>query len=221
MKKENKENKENKEIIENTEINSEIPNTEIQNNMDIVKEYFEIQKEISDKTKKGDFQGIVNLLKQKEEIIQKYTEIQKQKEEEKKQKLQEIENKIQNRITQIDLIKEEIRELKEEKKQIQGYNTDNNNNSTRIINRISHKYTWNSINTDKAIDIIYMVLSEYGISENSWKEFNQIHSISWHDFIEKVKNNKYPQKNNLIELFNNNTDNLNQFYEHVKEITIS
>jgi len=222
MKKENKENKENKEIIENTEINSEIPNTEIQNNMDIVKEYFEIQKEISDKTKKGDFQGIVNLLKQKEEIIQKYTEIQKQKEEEKKQKLQEIENKIQNRITQIDLIKEEIRELKEEKKQIQGYNTDNNSNSkTRVVNRISHEYTWNNKTTNKAIDIIYMVLSEYGISENSWKEFNKIHSISWHNFIELTQKGKYQQKDNLKELFNNNMDNLNTFYQKVKEITIS
>jgi len=216
MKKE-KENREieNKGNLENTE---NIPNSD---NMDIEKQYMDIQKEISDLTKKGNFQGIVNLLSEKSDIIEKYQQYQKQKEEEKREKITEIEKQIQNKITEIDILKEEIRNLKEEKKRIQGYNTDNNNNSTRIINRISHKYTWNSINTDKAIDIIYMVLSEYGISENSWKEFNQIHSISWHDFIEKVKNNKYPQKNNLIELFNNNTDNLNQFYEHVKEITIS
>jgi len=228
-KKENKENteinseglsenlniKENKNIMENTE--------NIENNMDISnieKEYQEIQKEISDKTKKGDFQGIVNLLSEKSEIIQKYTEYQKQKEQEKQEKLKEIENKIQEKIKEIDLLKEQIRDLKQKKKEIQGY-TDNNNNSIRVINRENHEYSWNSIKTDKAINIIFEILKTYNITEEAWREFNKKHSISWHNFIELTQKGKYQQKNNLLELFSNNMDNLNQFYEHVKEITIS
>jgi FtsZ-binding cell division protein ZapB len=233
MKKE-KENKENKEIVnsvntENTEIvnsvnteNKDIGNSEIvySDNM-IEKEYQEIQKNISDLTKKGLFSEIVNLLKEKSDIIEKYQKIQQQKEREKREKIQEIENKIQEKIKQIDLIKEEIRELKEEKKQIQGYTDNNSNSKTRIINRENHEYQYNMNKTNKAIDIIYMVLSEYGITKEAWDNFNHEHSISWHDFINRVKNNKYPQKKNLEQLFNNNIDYLNQFYEHVKEITIS
>jgi hypothetical protein len=210
-----KTNSDNMDIKENTE------NTEISVNTELEKQYMEIQKEISEKSKKGDFQGIVNLLKEKEEIIQKYQEIEKKKEEEKKQKLQEIENKIQDRIKQIDLIKEEIRNLKEEKKKIQGYNMDNSNSKTRIINREYHEYTWNSIKENKAIDIIFDILKEYNITENSWKEFNKKHSISWHYFIELTQKGKYQQKNNLLELFNNNMDNLNDFYKKVKEISVN
>jgi len=224
-KKENKENTElpNSEgLSENMDIKENMENKNITENTDIVKEYFEIQKEISDKTKKGDFQGIVNILKEKEEIIQKYQEIEKKKEEEKKQKIQEIENKIQERIKQIDLIKEEIRNLKTQKKEIQGNNTNNNNsNSTRIINREKHEYQYNMNKTNKAIDIIYMVLSEYGITKEAWQDFNKKHSISWNYFIEQVKQGKYPQKENLKELFNNNMDNLNTFYQKVKEISVN
>jgi len=215
MKKE-KENREieNKGNLENTE---NIPNSD---NMDIEKQYMDIQKEISDLTKKGNFQGIVNLLSEKSDIIEKYQQYQKQKEEEKREKITEIEKQIQNKITEIDILKEEIRNLKEEKKRIQG-NTDNSNNSNRIINRISHEYTWNSIKESKAIDIIFDILKEFDITENSWKEFNKIHSISWHNFIELTQKGKFQQKDNLKELFNNNMDNLNTFYQKVKEITIS
>ena len=202
-----KENMENKNIMENTE------NTELE------KQYMEIQKKILDKTKKGDFQGIVDLLKS--DIIQKYTEYQKQKEEEKKQKLQQIEEQIQEKIKEIDILKQEIRDLKNEKKQIQGYNMNMDNTKTRIINRISHEYQYNMNKTNKAIDIIYMVLSEYGITKEAWDNFNHDHSISWNYFIEQVKQGKYPQKENLKGLFNNNMDNLNTFYQKVKEITIS
>jgi len=201
--------KENKENTENTDITN------------IEKEYMDIQKQISDYTKKGLFSEIVNLLKQKEEIIQKYQEIEKKKEEEKKQKIQEIENKIQERIKEIDILKEEIRNLKTQKKEIQGYTDNNSNNSNRIINRINHEYTWNSIKENKAIDIIFDILKEYNISKEAWDNFNHEHSISWHNFIELTQKGKFQQKDNLKELFNNNMDNLNQFYEHVKEITIS
>jgi len=201
-----KENMENKNIMENTE------NTELE------KQYMEIQKKILDKTKKGDFQGIVDLLKS--DIIQKYQEIEKKKEEEKKQKLQQIEDQIQQKIREIDILKSEIRDLKQKKKEIQGNNTNNNNsNSTRVVNRISHEYTWNNKTTNKAIDIIYMVLSEYGITKEAWDNFNHEHSISWNYFIEQVKQGKYPQKINLQKLLN--SDDLNTFYQKVKEITIS
>jgi len=201
-----KENMENKNIMENTE------NTELE------KQYMEIQKKILDKTKKGDFQGIVDLLKS--DIIQKYQEIEKKKEEEKKQKLQQIEDQIQQKIREIDILKSEIRDLKQKKKEIQGNNTNNNNsNSTRVVNRISHEYTWNNKTTNKAIDIIYMVLSEYGITKEAWDNFNHEHSISWNYFIEQVKQGKYPQKTNLQKLLN--SDDLNTFYQKVKEITIS
>jgi len=200
-----KENMENKNIMENTE------NTELE------KQYMEIQKKILDKTKKGDFQGIVDLLKS--DIIQKYTEYQKQKEEEKKQKLQQIEEQIQEKIKEIDILKQEIRDLKNEKKQIQGYNMNMDNTKTRIINRISHEYQYNMNKTNKAIDIIYMVLSEYGITKEAWDNFNHDHSISWNYFIEQVKQGKYPQKTNLQKLLN--SDDLNTFYQKVKEITIS
>jgi hypothetical protein len=220
----------NKKDKENTELpNSEIPNTENTENKNITenmenteleKQYMEIQKEISDKTKKGDFQGIVDLLKQKEEIILKYQEIEKKKEEEKKQELQQIEEQIQQKIKEIDLLKEQIRDLKQKKKEIQGNNNTDNNNKIRIINRENHEYTWNSIKENKAIDIIFDILKEYNITENSWKEFNKKHSISWNFFIQSVKNNKYPQKKNLEQLFQNIQD-INNFYEKVKEISVN
>jgi hypothetical protein len=193
-------------------------NTENKENTD-EKTYTEIQQEITKLTKKGDFIGITNLLKEKSEIIQKYTEYQKQKEEEKKQKLQELDQKIQEKISLIDQIKEEIRNLKEEKKKIQGYNMDNSNSKTRIINREKHEYSWNSVKTDKAINIIFEILKEYNISKEAWDNFNHEHSISWNFFIQSVKENKYPQKTNLQKLLN--IDDLNTFYQKVKEITIS
>jgi len=214
-------NTENKDIGNsvNTE-NKEIGNSEIIYS-DIEREYQKIQQETTEKSKKGLFSEIVNLLKEKSDIIEQYQKIQKQKEEEKKQKLQQIEEQIQQKIKEIDLIKEEIRNLKEEKKKIQGYNMDNSNSKTRIINRENHEYQYNMNKTNKAIDIIYMVLSEYGITKEAWDNFNHEHSISWHDFINRVKEGKYPQKKNLEQLFNNNMDYLNTFYEKVKEITIS
>jgi len=219
-KKENKENTENKEIIENTENMDIMENTEnIENNMDIEKIYTEIQQEITKLTKKGDFIGITNLLKEKSDIIEKYQQYQKQKEQEKQEKLKEIENKIQEKIKEIDLIKEEIRNLKEEEKRIKGYNMDNNNNSIRVINREKHEYSWNSVKTDKAINIIFEILKTYNITKEAWDNFNHVHSISWHDFINRVKEGKYPQKTNLQKLLN--IDDLNQFYQKVKEITIS
>jgi hypothetical protein len=228
MKKENKKEKEN---TENTELpNSEgskeqnnmdlMENKNITENTDIEKEYMDIQKQISDLTKKGLFSEIVNLLKEKEEIIQKYMDIQKQKEEEKKQKIQEIENKIQEKIKEIDLLKSEIRDLKQKKKEIQGYTDNNNNSKIRVVNRINHEYTWNSIKENKAIDIIFDILKEYNISKEAWQDFNKKHSISWNFFIQSVKSGKYPQKENLKELFQNIED-LNNFYEKVKEISIN
>ena len=222
-KKENKENTElpNSEgLSENMDIKENMENKNITENTDIEKEYFNIQKEITEKSKKGDFQGIVNLLKENSDIIEKYQQYQKQKEEEKKQKLQQIEDQIQQKIREIDILKSEIRDLKQKKKEIQGNNTNNNNsNSTRVVNRISHEYTWNNKTTNKAIDIIYMVLSEYGITKEAWDNFNHEHSISWNYFIEQVKQGKYPQKINLQKLLN--SDDLNTFYQKVKEITIS
>jgi len=214
-------NTENKDIVNsvNTE-NKDIGNSEIVYS-DIEKTYTEIQQEITKLTKKGDFIGITNLLKEKSDIIEKYQQYQKQKEEEKKQKLQELDQKIQEKISLIDQIKEEIRNLKEEKKKIQGYNMnmDNSNSKTRIINRISHEYQYNMNKTNKAIDIIYTILQEYNISKEAWNNFNHDHSISWNYFIEQVKKGKYPQKTNLQKLLN--SDNLNTFYQKVKEITIS
>ncbi|MGC8982050.1 MAG: hypothetical protein ACP5JU_03845, partial [Minisyncoccia bacterium] len=76
------------------------------------------------------------------------------------------------------------------------------------------------IKFNKAIEVIYEVLyRNFVIDIDAWREFNKKHSISWNFFISQVKQGKYPQKQNLLELINN-LDELNSFYEEVRKIEI-
>ena len=214
------------EKIEKEKTNSEIkdlnPLLAEKTNSEIEQKYMEIQKLISEFTKKGEFQKIVNLLTENTEIIQKYQEIEKEKEIEKLEKIKEIEGKIEEKIKEIQKLKAEIRDLEIEKKKIQGKtNSDIEQKYTeksRIINREDHEYIYNNKKFNKAIDVIYNILEKYGVNQDTWKNFNIEHSISWRFFIEQVKVNKYPQKNNLIEIIN--MENISQFYDDVKRIEI-